>query len=767
MRIAFLINDLLGGYQDTLWSGIRAASRDLGIQVLTIPGKFINSSLVEHRTHSCLFDLLSGKKIDGFVMTATTFGAYNTMEQISAFCESFSPMPYTSIGVKLPGHPAVLVDNSSGLYDMISHLIKVHGYRDLGFIRGPANNPEAEIRYASFQKALRDNNLPLVPEWVREGDFQPDAGYLKAKEIWQNPRKPRALLAANDQMIIGAMRYLEEQKVSFPDEVALGGFDDITESRFARVPLTTVRQPIAFQAYSAVKLLKEYIDQKRKPDDITLPTEAVFRESCGCFSRSVMVAGMESLETAVKPVTAAGQSVVMDPADFRTKLDAFMKEHFQRDLGASVYEKWIVKLLETLKDFAASPGQDKVPAFLQIMGEILEEERLKSGIIEIWADILSGIRYCFKRSYPGNMENVGVLIQKGYILISEKMEQVLTAQIYDQSSQFVVMQQSLQRIMQAADMSELLVRLQTEIKAMNFDSFYLVFFRGGKIIVKDTSHKIPRDAVLKLAYRKGSQDASADQPFQTLDLLPDNLLDLEKSPNIIIQMLVFDDQLLGYILNDASLHTGNIHESFRSQISSSIRAGNLIEDMRRSQSALKKRNEDIQELLVPILNAIDEVTQITNEKMKTMEQTVDQIGENKKTFVKTSESVENIAESARYMMDLIKMIDDISERINILSINASIESARAGQHGRGFGVIAGEVRKLADSTADNATQTSETLKQVVESIKVSKISSHQSMTAYGEIQEEIARLSESLEEIRRRMGELSEFSRRIMSLIEN
>jgi methyl-accepting chemotaxis protein len=193
----------------------------------------------------------------------------------------------------------------------------------------------------------------------------------------------------------------------------------------------------------------------------------------------------------------------------------------------------------------------------------------------------------------------------------------------------------------------------------------------------------------------------------------------------------------------------------------------LIEEMIRSQDALKTRNENIQNQIRPMLQAIDEVSSITNERLKAIEKAVEQVTDSRQTFQQTSESVENIAEKARYMMDLIKIIDDISERINILSINASIESARAGAHGKGFGVIAGEVRKLADSTAENATQTGETLKQVVESIKVSRSSSQRSMETYNDINGEIVKLSESLDVIQKKMADLIDYSREIISLIES
>ena len=55
----------------------------------------------------------------------------------------------------------------------------------------------------------------------------------------------------------------------------------------------------------------------------------------------------------------------------------------------------------------------------------------------------------------------------------------------------------------------------------------------------------------------------------------------------------------------------------------------------------------------------------------------------------------------------VSVIDEISDRINLLSLNASIEAARAGEHGRGFAVVAQEVGKLADSTSTNLKSVSD------------------------------------------------------------
>ncbi len=111
-----------------------------------------------------------------------------------------------------------------------------------------------------------------------------------------------------------------------------------------------------------------------------------------------------------------------------------------------------------------------------------------------------------------------------------------------------------------------------------------------------------------------------------------------------------------------------------------------------------------------------------------------------KHLTKLTESMEEIQSSYNDMLNVISGIYEIADRINLLSLNASIESARAGEFGRGFSVVAQEISKLADQTASNLKTSDKLIKNVRTQISLSKENVIDTSELFNSITEEVTGL---------------------------
>ncbi|MDE6918159.1 MAG: methyl-accepting chemotaxis protein [Lachnospiraceae bacterium] len=123
------------------------------------------------------------------------------------------------------------------------------------------------------------------------------------------------------------------------------------------------------------------------------------------------------------------------------------------------------------------------------------------------------------------------------------------------------------------------------------------------------------------------------------------------------------------------------------------------------------------------------------------------------------DAMSDINQCSEQIIAVIAAISDIGEEIDLLSLNASIESARAGEAGRGFAVVAEQVKKLAEASQNAVGQTSELIKRTVESVEVGTRISQEAAANMEEVQmgaeETTSRINSIVEKLRREVESIN------------
>lgn len=254
-------------YFSLVIQGVSSACNHLGYSIML----WLAEPQYERKT---IGQILNNSLIDGVIILAMLLDD----PLIDHLFES--NRPFMTIG----RHPTnekinyVDVDNRAGAYQAVSFAIR-SGHHRVALIGGPRNMVSGQDRYQGYLDALHEYGLPMMPELITEGDYSDAGGYEAMKRLLSF--RPDAVFAASDVMAFAAIRAIQEECLSVPEDIAIVGFDDIPPAATSKPALTTVRQPILQSGKIVAEML---IDRIEHPDPqshcVILPTELVIRSSC-------------------------------------------------------------------------------------------------------------------------------------------------------------------------------------------------------------------------------------------------------------------------------------------------------------------------------------------------------------------------------------------------------------------------------------------------------------------------------------------------------
>ncbi len=419
LPLALLIDTLDDEYQVAVVRGAFSAARGLGVALLCVPGGRVRDPDAECAARNVVFNLVNAETVCGVVAVTSVIGSAIGPVQIEAWLKRFRGLPLCCVGVSIPGHVAIEVDNSGGIRELVLHLAQEHERKHMAFVQGPAASAEANVRFRAFRDALEEAGLPFESHLAVEGDFTKASGRAAVRALLEDHRPPHqidAVVAANDYMALGAIQELWQRHVEVPDVIAVVGFDDVDSSRFARPALTTASQPTEQLGSHGVEAAFKIVEGQ-KSASAALATKLVLRSSCGCSAAEV------GLASSVAP-SSMGRGVETSFVQRRHAILAEMVRAAAGRVGAAG-SGWDVRLLDGLIGELRGASSAGFCHALERILQKLEHAPVAGVILQ---DVLTALRRqslpCVSGE-PSAREQLEATLNEARVLVSVFSEQAV------------------------------------------------------------------------------------------------------------------------------------------------------------------------------------------------------------------------------------------------------------------------------------------------------------------------------------------------------
>ncbi len=283
MKIAVLLACLRFDSQKKIVSGILEDALPEGDNVYIFACDIGTKSTVKDNAGEVqVYSLANFSLFDGVVLHGDTIQPQTVVERLAAKIKEAS-IPAVSINQHYEGMCCVELENDTGIYEIVNHMVQKHGAKKINFVSGLLNSTDAQARYEAYKRGLENNKVPFDEKRVYRGDWHPRSGEAAVESFLERDAElPDAIVSANDEMALGVFYALQARGIKVPEQVLISGYDNSMIGQYNSPSLTSVRRPDVKLGKAVYKILKEWSQEKLSDKVNTIVCEPIYGESCGC-----------------------------------------------------------------------------------------------------------------------------------------------------------------------------------------------------------------------------------------------------------------------------------------------------------------------------------------------------------------------------------------------------------------------------------------------------------------------------------------------------
>ena len=280
-RIAVLSNGWSSYFLNDFIRGMMRAVEGKNIDVyLFNTYNYTEYSGFPNCTGYSIFNLINYQDFDSVVILSDLIGNARVLERERLRILK-AGKPAICINKKLQGICCLRVDNYSGMYEALGHLIKMHNVKDIAYITGKEASADITERYKAYVDVLKENDIALDKEkvfYIETCDYHCAYNFFN-DYIKSGKKPPQAFCCANDLLAMALLRVCSENKIKVPEELKIIGYDNITETQCTKPSISTVKGNAELLGAEAVTRLIRGVHPHQI---LTVRSTPVFRQSCGC-----------------------------------------------------------------------------------------------------------------------------------------------------------------------------------------------------------------------------------------------------------------------------------------------------------------------------------------------------------------------------------------------------------------------------------------------------------------------------------------------------